>query len=128
MQSRRLLVVDDDEGIRSMLHVALSIEGFEVHLAADGDEALTIAAAVLPDVIVLDVMMPRLGGHEVLRTLRDSPGTEATPVIMATALSADERIWESYVAGADAYIRKPYDLGVLIDEIERVEQRRASSA
>jgi DNA-binding response OmpR family regulator len=124
VQTRRLLVVDDDEGIRAMLEMALSMEGFEVHVAADGEQALTVAATLLPDLIVLDVMMPRLGGHEVLKELRRSPPTSGTPVIMATALSGDEATWEGLVASADGYIRKPYDLAVLIDEIDRIDRGR----
>jgi DNA-binding response OmpR family regulator len=117
------LVVDDDEGIRAMLEMALSMEGFEVHVAADGEEALTIAASLLPDLIVLDVMMPRLGGQDVLRALRRSSATAGTPVIMATALGGDDATGEILVE-ADAYIRKPYDLAVLIDEIDRIDRGR----
>lgn len=128
MDPLRLLVIDDDDGIRAMLHVALSIEGFDVHLAENGYEGLALAREVLPDVIVLDIMMPQIDGYEVLRALRSSPATANIPVVMASALSADDQVWEGFVGGADSYLCKPYDLADLLEEISRVAPGRAVPA
>lgn len=128
MEPLRLLVIDDDDGIRAMLHVALSIEGFEVHLAENGFEGLALAREVRPDVIILDIMMPRLDGHEVLRAMRNSDELADIPVVMASALSADDQVWEGFVGGADSYLCKPYDLADLLEEIGRVAPGRAVPA
>ena len=111
MTTRRdvVLVADDDEDIVRFVEVNLLLEGFEVITAADGEEALDVATESLPDLILLDVMMPRLDGFEVCKRLRDDSRTKHISVIMLTAksLSADKVV--GLTAGADDYIIKPFD-------------------
>ena len=104
----RILVVDDEPAVRTSLERALSLEGYNVDLAADGAEALDRLAAAPPDAVVLDVNMPRLDGLEVCRRLRQAG--DRTPVLMLTARDAvDDRV-EGLDAGADDYLVKPFAL------------------
>ena len=100
--------MDDEPAVRTSLERALSLEGYNVDLAADGAEALDRLAAAPPDAVVLDVNMPRLDGLEVCRRLRQAG--DRTPVLMLTARDAvDDRV-EGLDAGADDYLVKPFAL------------------
>ena len=104
----KILVVDDEPPVRTALQRALSLEHYEVEVAADGEEALDKLAASPPDAIVLDVAMPRLDGLELCRRLRHAG--DRTPVLMLTARDAvDDRV-EGLDAGADDYLVKPFAL------------------
>jgi diguanylate cyclase (GGDEF)-like protein len=104
-----VLVADDDEDIVRFVEVNLLLEGFEVITAADGEQALQVTTESLPDLILLDVMMPRLDGFQVCKRLRSDGRTKHISVIMLTAksLSADKVV--GLTAGADDYIIKPFD-------------------
>ncbi len=104
----KILIVDDEPQLRRALERALKLEGYEVELAADGDEALAAVASSPPDAIVLDVLMPKRDGLEVCRALR--AGDDRTPVLMLTARDAiDDRV-DGLDAGADDYLVKPFAL------------------
>jgi len=104
-----ILVVDDDPDIARFVEVNLRSAGYEVAVAGDGEEALDKAAELRPDLVLLDVMMPRIDGFEVAQRLRRSPQTANTSIIMLTAkaLSADKVT--GLQSGADDYIIKPFD-------------------
>src|SRR5918996_3056295 len=104
----RVLVVDDEPAVRAALERALRLEGYAVELASDGSEALHRLALGAPDVVVLDVMMPRVDGLEVCRRLRESG--DRTPVLMLTARDAVEDRVAGLDAGADDYLVKPFAL------------------
>lgn len=129
--SEKILIADDDEDIRRFIEVNLLPEGFETISAADGLEALSIASEEQPDLVLLDVMMPKLDGFEVCRMLRSDPRTSHICVILLTAksLSTDKLVGLS--AGADDYIIKPFDPLELIARVKttlrRAEDMRALS-
>jgi DNA-binding response OmpR family regulator len=104
-----VLVADDDRDIVRFVEVNLKLEGFRVATAHDGDDALAKALSLAPDLVLLDVMMPRMDGYEVCSRLRADPRSAHIPVIMLTArsLSADKVL--GLTAGADDYIIKPFD-------------------
>jgi diguanylate cyclase (GGDEF)-like protein len=104
-----ILVVDDDPDIARFVEVNLRSAGYDVAVAADGEEALEKAGAIRPDLVLLDVMMPRIDGFEVAQRLRKNPQTASTSIIMLTAkaLSADKVT--GLQSGADDYIIKPFD-------------------
>ncbi len=104
-----ILVVDDDPDIARFVEVNLRSAGYEVAVASDGEEALAKAADIRPDLVLLDVMMPRIDGFEVAQRLRRNPQTANTSIIMLTAkaLSTDKVL--GLTAGADDYIIKPFD-------------------
>lgn len=106
----RVLVVDDDPVIRQLISMNLTLEGFEVHTAADGQDALEVAARVRPHVATVDVMMPVLDGVATAAALRADPATAATKVclVSARAQSAERRRLEAS-PGVDAFITKPFD-------------------
>jgi two-component system response regulator MprA len=107
----RLLVVDDDRSVRDALRRALTLAGYEVQLAENGQQALTQVATGVPDVVVLDIGLPDLDGLEVCRRLRKAGNR--VPILMLTARDAiDDRI-DGLDAGSDDYLVKPFDLGEL---------------
>ncbi|MBI4737703.1 MAG: response regulator, partial [candidate division NC10 bacterium] len=105
----RILVVDDDALIRQFLEDQLTGEGYLVSIAREGEEALVKVAAEPPDLILLDVMMPRLDGFEVCRRLKSDDRTILIPVVMVTALTATDQRIKGIEAGADDFLSKPYN-------------------
>jgi CheY-like chemotaxis protein len=110
----RVLVVDDDEVIRQLIAVNLTLEGFDVATAVDGQDCLDKVRAIAPEVITLDVMMPRLDGWETAIQLRKSPDTAHIKIVMITARAQEEDIVRGATVGADAYLTKPFDPGEMI--------------
>ena len=110
----RVLVVDDDAVIRQLIAVNLTLEGFEVSMAVDGQDCLEKVQAIAPDVITLDVMMPRLDGWETAVQLRKAPETAHIKVVLITARAQEDDIARGTNVGADAYLTKPFDPGEMI--------------
>jgi DNA-binding response OmpR family regulator len=106
---RRVLFADDDPGMRAIVLMNLEAEGFDVTVVRDGDTALGEIERTLPDLIVLDVMMPGMDGYDVLRRLKSNPKTAEIPVVLLTAKAADTDVWEGWKSGADYYMTKPFD-------------------
>lgn len=124
----RVLVVDDDEVIRQLIAVNLQLEGFEVATAVDGQDCLDKVAEVAPDVITLDVMMPRLDGWVTAVRLRENPATRDIGVVMITARAQDHDVRRGHEIGVDAYITKPFDPNDLIRTVrELAAAKRAST-
>jgi two-component system response regulator MprA len=117
----RILVVDDEPQLRRALERALKLEGYEVELAADGEQALAAVAASRPDAIVLDVLMPKLDGLGVCRALR--AGDDHTPVLMLTARDAVQDRVDGLDAGADDYVVKPFALEELLARLRALLRR-----
>ena len=119
-----VLVVDDNGDMRAYLHRLLAPH-YTVRTAADGEEALTSIAAELPDVVVTDVMMPRVDGFELLRRLRADPATAAVPVVMLTARAGQEAAVEGFAAGVDDYLAKPFQAAELLARVRVAVERAA---
>ena len=119
----RVLVVDDDEVIRRLIAVNLQLEGFEVETAVDGQDCLDKVAAVEPDVITLDVMMPRLDGWETAVQLRKSPETAHIKVVLITARAQEDDKSRASHVGADAYLTKPFDPNEMIRVVRELAGR-----
>jgi two-component system response regulator MprA len=117
----RILVVDDEPQLRRALERALKLEGYEVELAADGEEALAAVAGSSPDAIVLDVLMPKRDGLDVCRALR--AGEDDTPVLMLTARDAVSDRVDGLDAGADDYVVKPFALEELLARVRALLRR-----
>jgi CheY-like chemotaxis protein len=114
-----ILVVDDDWMNREMLQAHLENAGFRVLLANSGAKALDIVAAQPPDLILLDVRMPGLDGYEVCALLRSSPDSRAIPVLMMTALEDEESKQRGLEAGANGFVPKPFDVGLMLTKIHQ---------
>ena len=115
----RILVADDDPVILRLLQVNFNLEGYEVHTATRGEEALDKAREHLPDIILLDVMMPGVDGWEVCRQLKEDQATAAIPVIFLSARAQDQDRRRGYELGVVAYVTKPFDPGELIEVVQR---------
>jgi two-component system OmpR family response regulator len=121
MAGERLLLVDDEDNLRSMLEAALRYEGFDVRAASSGRDALDVVDEQSPDLIVLDVMMPDLDGFEVCRRLRND-GVK-TPVLFLTARDATDDKVRGLTLGGDDYLVKPFSLEELVARISAVLRR-----
>ncbi len=107
-------MVDDDEVIRQLIAVNLTLEGFDVATAVDGQDCLDKVAAIDPDVITLDVMMPRLDGWVTAGQLRRNPQTSRIRVVLITARAQEDDKNRGREIGVDAYLTKPFDPGEMI--------------
>ncbi len=119
MSNGKILIVDDSDNLRSVLRLNFEYLGYEVVTAHDGEDALRLLEAAEPDVVLLDVMMPRQNGFQVCRKIKTNPRFAGTPVIFLTAKRhAEDRHWGKD-CGADAYLTKPFSSA----ELERLIQR-----
>jgi CheY-like chemotaxis protein len=116
----RVLVVDDDDVIRQLICVNLELEGFQVHTAVDGQDALDQVKAIRPHVVTLDIMMPRLDGWEAATRLRADPETAEIRVILLSARAQEADLRRGDRIGVDAYLTKPFDPDELIDTVRRL--------
>ncbi len=116
----RVLVVDDEVVIRQLIVINLELEGFEVHQAADGLDALDRARAVDPDVITLDVMMPRLDGWGTAQRLRADPATKRARIVFISARTRPADVERGLALGAEAYLTKPFDPEEVVETVRRL--------
>jgi CheY-like chemotaxis protein len=116
----RVLVVDDDSVIRQLITVNLELEGFEVDTAVDGQDCLDKVKQVAPDVITLDIMMPRLDGWEAAGRLRADPDTAGIKVVLLSARAQEADLERGSRMGVDAYLTKPFDPDELIEVVRRL--------
>ncbi len=128
----KILIVDDDATMVNLLSTILEIDGFQAKSSLSGKEAFQVISRDLPDLVLLDIMMPEMDGFEVLARLRSDPVTKKLPIIMLTARTDDKDIFEGWKRGADEYVTKPFDPRQLVDTIrtvlsksleERIEER-----
>lgn len=124
---RTILVVDDNPDSVMILRSILEVQGFDVTTAMTGSEALTAIEACVPDVVLLDVMMPEMSGFEVCERIKTTHATAHVPVIMVTAKMQDEDVLSGYQHGADYYITKPctakqllYGIGLVLGRADGV--------
>jgi diguanylate cyclase (GGDEF)-like protein len=115
--SRTVLVVDDEPSLRGALEIVFSREGYRVLTASTGEEALERARASLPDVIILDVMMPGMDGYEVTRRLRSHYRTRHIPILLVTAKGEEDDKLEGFQGGANDYIVKPWSKRELLQRV-----------
>lgn len=123
MSRGKVLVVDDEEYIQHILNFSFGAEGYEVITAADGEEGIKIAKTEKPDIIVLDIMMPKMDGYEACKKLKADPSTKAIPVILLTAKGREVDRKLGSQAGADDYVVKPFSPGRLIERVEGIMKR-----
>lgn len=115
--SRKILIADDEANIVRSLQFLMKREGFEVLVAADGDDALAQIAAHRPDLVLLDVMMPRKSGYEVCQLVRANADWSAIKVVLLTAKGRDVDVEKGLAMGADAYITKPFATKDLVAKV-----------
>ena len=121
----RILIVDDNATNRDILAVRLTTQGYDLHHAVDGEEALAAAQKLLPDLILLDVMMPKLNGIEVCRRLKGDTSLPFMPIILVTSRADTKDIVAGLDAGADEYLTKPVDQAALVARVRSVLRLKA---
>ena len=119
-----ILVADDESDVRELVAYRLTRSGFEVIEAMDGETALQLARECIPALAVLDVMMPTLDGYDVTRRLREDETTRGIPVILLTARAQEADVNRGFDAGADDYLKKPFDPDELVARVRAVLGRR----
>jgi DNA-binding response OmpR family regulator len=117
---RSVLIVDDEPNIVLSLEFLLKQAGYEVHIARNGEEAVKAVAKRVPDLIVLDVMMPTLDGYHVCETIRADPKLRAVRILMLTAKSRDVEREKALALGADDYITKPFSTRELVERVKTI--------
>lgn len=122
--SEAILVADDDRDILELVAFRLERAGYEVLTAGDGEQALAAAREHRPALAVLDVMMPKLTGYDVVKAMRAEEGTSRIPVILLTARVQEADVSRGFEAGADDYIRKPFSPQELRARVEAILGRR----
>jgi two-component system alkaline phosphatase synthesis response regulator PhoP len=120
----KILVVDDELDILEIIRHALNKEGFEVHIAANGFQALEQTRKIKPDLILMDVMMPVMDGMEACRQLKEDTDTKNIPIVFLTARSEEFAELAGFEAGADDYISKPIRPRVLMSRLKAILRRR----
>ncbi|MCL2487440.1 MAG: response regulator transcription factor [Oscillospiraceae bacterium] len=123
--TKKILVVDDELRMRRVIVDYLSIKGYDMAEAGDGEQALAVFAEQRPDLVLLDVMMPKMDGYTVCKKLREMSDV---PVIMLTAKTEEEDELAGFSLGADEYIGKPFSLKILLARVEAVFRRRQDPA
>jgi len=127
MPGERVLIVDDEEDILELVDYNLAKEGYWVSRATRGEQAIRDARSLLPDLIVLDLMLPGIDGLEVCRKLRADSATAHIPIIMLTAKGEEADVVTGLELGADDYIAKPFSPKILIARVRNVLRRRVSA-
>ncbi len=116
----RVLVVDDERVNRDLVGIILTCEGFEVDFAASGEEALASVALRLPDVVLLDIMMPGIDGYQVAAELKGSLATSSVPIIMISALADPRARARASSTGAEGFLSKPMDRDMLLSRVKNL--------
>ncbi len=111
----KVLAVDDDPVIQRLLQVNLEMEGYDVELASDGEEAIARVKSFGPDIVLLDIMMPKKDGWQVCEAIKGDPATKHIPVVFLSARAQDADVQRGNKIGAEAYITKPFDPIDLLD-------------
>ena len=121
MSKKKILIVDDDKDVLSVLEKRLTVEKYSVITANNGQDAIILAKAQRPDLIILDIIMPGIDGAEVAGKLREDPETRNIPVIFLTCMLTpeEEKQKRHHVAG-NIFIAKPYDIKELLSEIKKI--------
>jgi two-component system alkaline phosphatase synthesis response regulator PhoP len=126
MSKGKILIVDDENYILHILDFSLGAEGYEVITAEDGEEAVRKTKEERPDLVVLDVMMPKVDGFDACRAIKRDPELSGTPVILLSAKGRDIDQKQGYEAGADDYITKPFSPGRLVDRVHGLLKTKTS--
>ncbi|MES9825535.1 MAG: response regulator [Candidatus Thiodiazotropha endolucinida] len=122
--TKTILIVDDEPNIVLSVEYLMKREGYQVMTASDGQVAIEMIADTRPDLLILDVMMPRKNGFEVCREIRADPALSGLPILMLSAKGREAEIKKGISLGADAYITKPFSTHDLVDKVNQLLQSR----
>jgi len=125
---KRILVVDDEKDLLELIVYQLQRNGYDVLTAANGNDALAVAKRELPDLLILDLMLPGMDGTEVARRLKADPKTASLPIVMLTAKSEETDVVVGLTLGADDYVTKPFSMKILLARVTTILRRGEASA
>ena len=120
--TKKILIADDEQNIVISLEFLMKREGFSVCIANDGQEALDLVRSELPDLVLLDVMMPRKNGYDVCQEIRAEPALQKTRILMLTAKGRETEVTKGMAMGADAYMTKPFSTRELVSKVKALLQ------
>lgn len=123
MRKPRILIADDEPNIVLSLEFLMQRAGYAVEIVDNGEDALRRAAEHPPDLLLLDVMLPRLSGFEVCQRLRALPACRTLPIIMLTAKGRDSEVSKGLALGATAYVTKPFSVRDLVEQVRQILDR-----
>ena len=115
---KKILIVDDEQDIVESLKFVLEVSGFSCYCAYNGEDGLKMAKEIVPDLIILDVMMPKINGYKISRLLKFDAKYKDIPILMVTARSQDEDKLIGEETGVDEYITKPFELDEIVKKVE----------
>lgn len=118
--AKKVLIVDDEENIVISMEFLISQAGYELQVARNGEEALDKVRSFVPDLILLDVMMPNINGFEVCRRIRENPAWQDIKIIMLTAKGREVEVTKGLALGVNSYIIKPFSTKELMAEVKRI--------
>jgi two-component system, OmpR family, alkaline phosphatase synthesis response regulator PhoP len=116
---QRLLIIDDDDAFRTVLRESLSKSGYEIKEAASGRQAQEVMKKFIPDLVLLDVMMPDIDGVSLCREIRGNPAMQDVPVLILSALGDSQTVNDALLFGATDYVVKPIDLGAIAAKVDK---------
>jgi DNA-binding response OmpR family regulator len=128
MNPQRILVADDDNTIRRFIVTLLADRGYEIHEAADGEQAFQTAERVKPDLMLLDLIMPFRDGFDVLHDLKHAPETRRIPIIIMSVKDREEEIVKGFRLGAEDYVVKPFNSLELVARVKKILDRESRQA
>lgn len=120
LKRTKILIVDDEPNILLSLEYLMTKQGYQVYIARDGEEALQIINQFIPEIVILDIMMPKVDGYEVCKYIKSQAKTQLSKVIFLSAKSKSEEIAEGMQLGADLYITKPFSTRNLVKQVEEL--------
>jgi DNA-binding response OmpR family regulator len=120
MPKKKILFIEDEVDLVEMMKLRLAAAGYEAVVAFDGEEGLSKAKTEKPDLVLLDIIMPKMDGFTVCRALKESPVTENIPVVVVSASGGKNLPQRSFAAGADEVITKPFEAQELLDKIKKL--------
>jgi DNA-binding response OmpR family regulator len=122
----QVLIVEDDPEMRKILSLILKLDGYQIHTASGGQEAINVLLGLVPDLILLDVMMPGVDGYQVCQWVRSNPATKRAPVVMLSGKTDLESVVRGLEVGADKYLAKPITPSRLTTQLKTVLARAAA--
>jgi DNA-binding response OmpR family regulator len=125
---KKLLIADDEQGIRRLVRMTLESDDYEIIEASDGEEALVLARRELPELLLLDVMMPRMSGLEVCKLLKEADDTAGMTIFMLTARAQESDLRAARQVGCDGYFMKPFSPIALLRKVDEIFSVRSQSA
>lgn len=122
--AKKILIADDEQNIVISLEFLMKREGYEVSIASDGEEAVQRIRAEVPDLVLLDVMMPKKSGFEVCQEVKSNPDLQSVRILMLTAKGRDTEVAKGLALGADAYMTKPFSTKELVERVRSLLAER----